>query len=208
MMGDLPSQQNQEEMVTELKMNLEGWREVILPLRSVLLWHNPWHVSILLSSVTLMFLMIWWFDLTVVSSFAIVGAAVTLVDYVGPMVIKTLSDPSNWNSKKEKTFDDTCRSLVILKIRAANMIHWINELKANQPLLYYVGTLSALIVVAFFGQIINNLLLTYLLVIFTLMLPGIWQNDPVKCGLVFIKSFVWKSCGKNPADKKGKMKGN
>ncbi|XP_071451142.1 ADP-ribosylation factor-like protein 6-interacting protein 1 [Hetaerina americana] len=207
-MGDLPSQHNQEVMVAELKQKLEGWREVIIPFRSILLWKNPWHTVILLSSVSLMFLMIWWCDLSVVSSFSIAGAVITLADYVGPIAIKTLSDPSNWNTKKEKIFDDICWSLVVIRLRCANMIYWIYDLKANQPLLYYAGTLTTLIALAFFGQIVNNLLLTYFLVIFSLLMPGFWQNDPVKSCFALVGGLMGKCSGKSSTDKKGKTKGN
>ncbi|KAG8227494.1 hypothetical protein J437_LFUL002383 [Ladona fulva] len=134
-MGDLPAQFNQEQMVSSLKHRLEGWRELILPLHSVLLWQNPWHTAILFEGIFFIFLVIWWCDLSLISLFAIIGAIITSIDYIGPIAIRTISDSSQWNNKKEKNFEDICKSVVSAQITWSHLLQRIQDLKNNQPLL-------------------------------------------------------------------------
>jgi hypothetical protein len=46
----------QDKRVKQLKRELEGWREVILPLNSVLLWEKNWYPGMLVGITTVFFL--------------------------------------------------------------------------------------------------------------------------------------------------------
>jgi hypothetical protein len=46
----------QDKRVKELKRALEGWREVILPLNSLLLWKKNWYPGMLAGMTTILFL--------------------------------------------------------------------------------------------------------------------------------------------------------
>jgi hypothetical protein len=46
----------QDKRVKQLKRALEGWREVILPLNSVLLWERNWYPGMLVGMTTTFFL--------------------------------------------------------------------------------------------------------------------------------------------------------
>jgi hypothetical protein len=46
----------QDKRVKQLKRELEGWREVILPLNSILLWEKNWYPGMLVGITTVFFL--------------------------------------------------------------------------------------------------------------------------------------------------------
>lgn len=166
--------------IKHLKRKLEGWREILLPINSVLLWEKPFYPGILAGATTLLFLLIWYLDLSVLTTLSIVGLLGSLLDYAIPLVSASLFDPNQWNGTQEKQFEEICQSMVESKKCSLDMWKSLGQLKESKPKVYFVSVLSALILSAWIGNVFDNLFLTYLLVTSLLLLPGLRQNGTFK----------------------------
>ncbi|CAG2064099.1 unnamed protein product, partial [Timema podura] len=135
-----------DKRVKELKRELEGWREVILPLNSVLLWENNFYPGLLAGVTTAFFLLFWLLDPSLLTTVSVIGLVAALVDYLVPTLTASLCHPE--------------------------MVEWSKSL-AQTVLQYYLSVIVSLVFLAWLGNTVNNLLLTYLFVLVLLLLPGL-----------------------------------
>jgi len=70
-------------------------------------------------------------------------------------------------------------------------------LKSERPKTYYASLLSVLLVLAWLGNLINNLLLTYLIVLFVVMFPGLKHHGIINQYLAIVLSYVNQYTKKN-----------
>ncbi|KAH6934269.1 hypothetical protein HPB50_022849 [Hyalomma asiaticum] len=124
----------------KLRLKLEGWREVVLPLNSVLLWNQPYYPACIVSAVTTVFL----------------------------------------TSQHERQLHDICLEAVHSWQSVVSAYASLKKAKQDKPKVYVVAVLISLLVVAWIGNAFDNLLLTYLIVLFLAMTPGMKHHGIFK----------------------------
>jgi asparagine N-glycosylation enzyme membrane subunit Stt3 len=70
-----------------VRSRLEGWREPALRAASLLAWDKDWYAGAVAGVVTLAFLLVWWWDPTLLTFLAVSGLFLTLTDYLGPKIM-------------------------------------------------------------------------------------------------------------------------
>ncbi|CAG4912081.1 unnamed protein product [Colias eurytheme] len=167
------SDANQELQVKKLKRLLEGWRTALLPLKSVFLWEQQWHPCAIVASVSFLYLIIWLMDLNTLATFAIVGLFINFVDFIVPIVCKSICSPNSWSGQNEKTYEDICRSIVEMYNGTFKQFCKFYSLREDSPIMYYIISISMLCVLAWLSSTINNVFLLYIFSIVVLLWPGI-----------------------------------
>lgn len=103
---------SQNKMFNKLKHELEDWREPILLIDSLLKWQRKAYAGVLFGVINIVFLVIWWMDLSVLTMAALTGLAITMLDYGWPIVSKFVFKPENWTGVQEKSFEGVCTELL------------------------------------------------------------------------------------------------
>lgn len=162
-----------EKTVKKLKRELEGWREVILQINSVLLWDKNWYPGLLAGITSSLFLLFWMLDPSLLTTASCICLFITVLDYIVPAISSSICNPANWTAAKEKQLEDICKAIVNNQTLAVQYWSAIKDLKVSRPKLYYPVVILILAFLAWIGNEINNLVLTYLIVTASLMLPGL-----------------------------------
>ncbi|XP_054271363.1 ADP-ribosylation factor-like protein 6-interacting protein 1 [Macrosteles quadrilineatus] len=164
---------NEQDHVKRLKRELEGWREIVLQMNSVLLWEKNWYPGVLAGASTILFMLLWLAEPSLLSAVSCAGLLITLLDYLVPTLSATMYNPALWTGAQEKQFENICRTLVQTYATATHQLVAFKDLKLTSPKLYYSVTIFSLTLLAYIGNKVNNLLLTYLIVTAVLLLPGL-----------------------------------
>ncbi|KRT81609.1 hypothetical protein AMK59_5964 [Oryctes borbonicus] len=185
---------DEETQLNKLKAAVKNWREIILPISSVILWEKPWHPCALIGGMylhklyyskcrcdfilgtTILFMSIWLLDPSLLTAISIIGLTITISDYIVPLLTASMMKGDTWSEKKEKQLDEVCLMLLKYFNVIVNRASTFCELRTFKPKLYYSCTIIVLMLLAWIGNNINNLFLTYLLVVAILLLPGMEQN--------------------------------
>jgi len=162
--------EDQEAQIVGLKHSLESWREIILPVHSVLMWDKNWHPGAIVGGTTFLFLSLWLLDPSVLTTVSILGLTVTISDYVVPLVAAALFRPDSWT--KEKEFYDFCRAIVVYRAKVSVSVSTFYMMRTSRPRMYYGCTIVTLAFLAWIGNSFNNLFLTYILATVLLLVPG------------------------------------
>ena len=113
--------------------------------------------------------------LTLVSSF---GLIFTLLDYLGPKLLEKLFSSDQWTGDKEKRLDKICKSVVDICLLITSVLNYYSELKKTSPMSHFLITSSLLLVSAYVGSLVSGFLLSYLMMMIVLMLPGLHRLFP------------------------------
>jgi len=167
------TRRSMEALVSQYKNHLKGWKEVLVHLHSMLIWSEAKDAPILVGAVTAIFLIVWIADASVLTSLSILGIIVTIADYAVPIVCSNLFDSSKWGPRQESTYESFCTELATLSLYVKAVWGQWQEIKETKPKLYSFLVLTTLLMMAYIGNHINNLLLLYLLTLGLIMLPGL-----------------------------------
>ncbi|XP_064629072.1 ADP-ribosylation factor-like protein 6-interacting protein 1 isoform X2 [Lineus longissimus] len=164
-MAEVPKNYTEEEndLVSKIKKELEGWREVLLPLNKMLTWEKPHYPAILVGAISFIFILIWYLEPSVLTTFSLIGFHVCLIDYLVPTVATNLFRSDNWTGVQEREFENICIRIHNAKVHFHSLRQGLGNLKRDKPKTYFVAVMSSLAILAWIGNIINNLLLTYLI---------------------------------------------
>ncbi|XP_076459159.1 ADP-ribosylation factor-like protein 6-interacting protein 1 [Babylonia areolata] len=157
----------------ELKRDLEGWRQVLLHLQSVLKWERPYHPVVLLGAVTLVFVLVWALQPSIMTTVGVLGLVITTVDFAVLFVSPTFLSTEQWTGREEQEFENICGGILQLRIDILDFIRGLAVLKEERPTIYFILAMALLTVSAWIGYIMNNLFLTYLIVLMIVMAPGL-----------------------------------
>ncbi|XP_046688556.1 ADP-ribosylation factor-like protein 6-interacting protein 1, partial [Homalodisca vitripennis] len=153
-----------QDHVKKLKRELEGWREIILQLHSPCCYGRTSGNPGLVAGVsTAIFTLLWLLEPSLLTTVSFIGLLVTLLDYLVPTVCAGLYRPENWTGAKEKQFEEICRTLALCYSAASHQLQAFKELKVTSPKLYYSVTITSLAVLAYIGNKVDNLFLSYIL---------------------------------------------
>lgn len=108
-------------MINKIKHDLEQWREIILHIDSVLKWEKKFYPAIIFGVNSILFLMIWYLDFSILTMAALTGFFVAQMDYVYPFVSKILFKPNNWTGVQEKKYEEICSELCLMQCKLCSI---------------------------------------------------------------------------------------
>lgn len=196
------SQKNEQELVKLYKRRLENWREVLIHLNALITWEKPYFPGIITGAVTLIFIMLWYFDPSVLTTLSIIGIISCVLDYIVPILSASFFDSSKWTGAQERKYEEICHDVVGLYICIKTIWDSVRHVKESKPYLYFVGVLGTLVMTAWIGNLINNLFLTYLIVLFTSLLPGIKSQNFVQRNMSKVMTMIKGMTGGEAKKKK------
>ncbi|OXB81813.1 UNVERIFIED_CONTAM: hypothetical protein H355_015010, partial [Colinus virginianus] len=176
-----------------LEEQLQGWGEVILMTDKVLRWERAWFPLALMSVVSFSFLMVYYLDPSVLSGVSCFVMFICLADYLVPALAPRIFGSNKWTTEQQQRFHEICNNLVKSRRRIVGWWKRFFTLKEEKPKMVLSSTvlkdlfallhlnsfmtmLCSLAVVAWIGQQVHNLFLTYLIVSFLLLFPGLNQH--------------------------------
>ncbi|KAJ8318068.1 hypothetical protein KUTeg_003159 [Tegillarca granosa] len=161
--------------MNEIKRDLEGWREVLIPLNGLINWEKPYHPAIILGFTSFVFGLIWYFEPSILTTFSLLGLAISLIDFLVPMIGPNIVT-AKWTVKQEQQYENICIRLHNAKVHFINLKDTMYSVKADKPKTYFLIVMGTLIALAWVGSRFDNLLMTYFLINLMLLIPGIRRH--------------------------------
>ncbi|XP_006006998.1 ADP-ribosylation factor-like protein 6-interacting protein 1 [Latimeria chalumnae] len=177
--GDNRSTSTLATETAHLEEQLQGWGEVILAADRVLRWEKSWFPAVLMGMLSLEFLLIYYLDPSVLTGVSCAVLILSLADYLVPTLAPRIFGSNKWTTEQQQRFHEICMNLVKVQRRIVGWWRRLFALKEEKPKVYFISVISALAVVAWIGQQVHNLLLTYLIVSCLLLLPGLNQHGVI-----------------------------
>ncbi|TRY87779.1 hypothetical protein DNTS_015691 [Danionella cerebrum] len=161
---------------SQLEEQLQAWGEVILAGDQVLRWEKPWYPGALVGATTVLFTLIYYMDPSVLTGLSCTVMILCLADYLVPTLAPRVFGSNKWTTEQQQRFHEICGNLVKTQRRVLGWWKRLFALKEEKPKMYFLSVISSLVAVAWIGQQVHNLFLTYLIVSFLLLLPGLNQH--------------------------------
>lgn len=177
--GDNKSVNVLAQETAQLEEQLQGWGEVILAGDRVLRWEKAWFPGALMGVTTVIFLLIYYLDPSLLTGLSSTVMLLCLADYLVPILAPRVFGSNKWTTDQQQRFHDICGNLVKTQRRVVGWWHRLCALKEEKPKMYFTSVISCLLVVAWIGQEVHNLFLTYLIVTFLLLLPGLNRHGVI-----------------------------
>lgn len=167
-----------QQLKSQIANKFQANRPLVLKLHSILTWEQDSYPILVVAFVTLSFLIIYLLNSSVLTTLSYLGIAGALVDLAMPTIAKYLcasspSGQSKLNEKDSQKFDKICLDLAKVYALFRSTCNTCCSLKSSKPKVYYPALLGALIVLAYIGNKINNLFLTYIVTLFLVLYPGL-----------------------------------
>ncbi|CAD5123742.1 DgyrCDS12060 [Dimorphilus gyrociliatus] len=176
--------------VLTIKHALEDYKELLLPLSRVLEWEKPYHSLSLVSSITFVFALIWYAQPSFLTTIALLGILFTCIDFMGPIVLSFFFKNERWSSEKDESYEQICQRIANAKRHLQIFFTCIQQMKKKNPTVYLCVTLVICCVVAWIGNLIDNLFLTYLIVLIGALVPGLRKHGMLQKFTGFCASQV------------------
>ncbi|XP_061761733.1 ADP-ribosylation factor-like protein 6-interacting protein 1 [Nerophis ophidion] len=174
--GDNKSANMLAQETAQLEEQLQAWGEVILVGDRVLRWEKPWFPAALMSAISVLFLLIYYLDPSVLTGLSSTVMLLCLADYLVPTLAPRVFGSNKWTTEQQQRFHEICGNLVKTQRRVLGWWRRLCALKEDRPKMYFASVISSLLAVAWIGQQVHNLFLTYVIVSFLLLLPGLNQH--------------------------------
>ncbi|EDW25141.1 GL24526 [Drosophila persimilis] len=172
------SQVDQKRALNKLKHDLEPFRTAIVSAYGVLTWEKNYYPGVVFGSISVIFLVLWYMDLSVITMLSLLALLTTVLDYVFPTISRLLFSGDNWDGDHEAKFEDVCGQMYSIK---ANLVVWYEYLfKERKSTVFVIMIGVFLLALAWIGAIVNNLLLMYLGTLLIAMWPGLQEKDVFK----------------------------
>ncbi|XP_037014774.2 ADP-ribosylation factor-like protein 6-interacting protein 1 [Artibeus jamaicensis] len=149
-----------------LEEQLQGWEEVMLMADKILPWERPWFPPAIIGVFSLVFLTTYGLDPSVLSCVSCFVMFLCLTDYLVPILVPRIFYSNKWTTEQQQKLHEICSSLVKTRCRAVGWWKHLFTLKDEKLKIYFMTMIISFAVVAWVGQQVHNLLLTYLIVTF------------------------------------------
>jgi hypothetical protein len=172
-----------------LKRSIEGWREIVVLMDSVLSWEKEWYPAVTSGTLSVLFLLIWTQDPNMLTLLSMVGLVATLLDYAVPRIQAKLFPETSWSPEKERKLETICQDLVFMRTGLGRVCERVSGFKESAPLMYLSGVVVTLYLVSYLGALFSGFFLTYILLITVCMLPGLHRRGLLAkyCGGIILK---------------------
>merc|ERR1711915_775158 len=135
------STENKKSSVKTLRRELEGWREVLVAVHSLLAWDKPFYPGIIAGSSTFVFLLIWYYEPSLLTLFSLLGLLVTLADFLVPRVSGMILGSHSWSGQHERQYEEIVKSIASFSSCVSCCSSFFADAKKNRPIVYF-GTIS------------------------------------------------------------------
>lgn len=189
------NQVNVQQLKSQIANKFQTHRPLVLKLHSILTWEQDIYAAIVFAFVNFLFLVIHLLNSSVLTTLSYLGIIIALLDLAMPTLAKSLAaSQSKTNDKDNQKFDKICLDLAKLYASIKGLCDKCCSLKTKKPKLYYPVLLGSLLVLAYIGNKINNLLLTYLVTLVVAFYPGLEKRGLVDKAV----EYVYVTLGRRP----------
>nr|CAB3222944.1 ADP-ribosylation factor-like protein 6-interacting protein 1 [Phallusia mammillata] len=172
-----------------VKSNFKSWREIIVVASKLLKWEKPFYPGIVIGVITLKFLVIWYLDPSLITGLSMMMMMICILDYVMPFVSPLIFPETYWNGEKEKEYSNACKAIGEARSTVRNSLGSLFKLKDTNPWLYVAVSTVALSTLAWLGNQMHNLMLTYFIVLIIASLPGLAHHGLLAKGANAVGRF-------------------
>lgn len=172
-----------------VKRRIEGLREIVLLLDSVLSWEKEWFPAVTSGTLSLLFLFVWNQDPSLLTFLSVLGLIITILDYALPRLQAKLFPESAWSPDKERKLDQICQELVFVKTGTERAYESLQLYKESSPLIYLTSTVFGLYLLAYIGSLFSGFFIAYLVLLTVCMIPGLHRRGFLKkyCSGIMLK---------------------
>ncbi|GCB81581.1 hypothetical protein scyTo_0022808, partial [Scyliorhinus torazame] len=117
----------------QLEEHLEGWGEVMLAADRILRWEKPWFPAIMMLVVSVVFLLIYWLDPSVLTGVSCAIMMICLADYLVPTIASKMFGSNKWTTEQQQRFHEICSNLVKTQRRIVGWWRRLFALKEEKP---------------------------------------------------------------------------
>lgn len=191
---------NVNQVKTQIANKFQANKPLVLKLHSILTWEQDVYPILVSAFVTFSFLIIYLMNSSILTTFSYIGMAVALIDLAMPTIAKNLCGGSSSSAtaklgdKDNQRFDKICMDLAKVYAFFRESCNMCCSMKTSKPKLYYPSVLGTLLVLAYIGNKINNLFLTYLVTLFIALYPGLERKGFTQKAV----EFVYSKLGRRP----------
>ena len=121
------------------------------------------------------YLILFWLSPSILTLLSLIGLVITLLDYLGPLLLEKIFSPTQWTGEKEKKLDNVCKSVVNISLLVLSCCTSFCSLKTSSPMTHFGVTTTSLLLLAYIGSMVSGMFLSYILSMLTLMLPGLYR---------------------------------
>lgn len=187
-----------EEDLINLKSNLQKYRSLIIPLNKILEWEQNFYPGVVIGVITFVFALVWYLEPSILTTVCLIGIILSAADFALPTLISHLFSSEEWSAVQEAQYDAICQRLVHAKQHVVDLKNWLTDLKANKPKIYLVIMMAVFASTAWLGSLIDNLFLTYLIVVGLTMIPGLRKHGILQQGTDKIKDLIANARSSKP----------
>ncbi|XP_017112206.1 ADP-ribosylation factor-like protein 6-interacting protein 1 [Drosophila elegans] len=190
------SQVDQKRALNKLKHDLEPFRTAIVGAYGVITWEKQYYAGVVFGAISVLYLVLWYLDLSLITLLSLLGLLGLILDYVFPTVSRLIFGGGNWDGDQEAKFEDVCGQVCAVKGKLVLCYEYL--FKERKSTVFVIIISLVLLVLAWIGAIINNLLLMYLTTLLIAMWPGLQDKDVFKGITQKVSKFVKDKiqCGK------------
>ncbi|CAF1367895.1 unnamed protein product [Adineta steineri] len=170
----------------ELKQSLAIWRNILLPLNNLLEWEHKYDPLVIFGIITFIFIFILQANPSVLTLVSCVILVFVLIDLLVPMAIRIIYKNDNWTSTKDSKYTRLCERIANFEDHIKQLCESALKMRKERPLMYLMIGAIFLAFIAFCGQRIDNLLLSYLTTLTICLVPGIRNRQLIP----FIRQYI------------------
>lgn len=178
MSGDGQIEKREAEAL-RMRDHLDDWKEILVQVKRVVDWEEPFHPAVLFGVVSLLFLVLWYFEPTFLSFLCLFFLLLTVADFLLPYVVPKLFPSDAWNDELQNRYIGICGSIVGFKYDSRALFFRLQAAKAERPGLYLALTSIALLCLAWIGSCLGDFVLLYLLAVGVALYPGALKNPTI-----------------------------
>ncbi|CAF0957119.1 unnamed protein product [Rotaria sordida] len=157
----------------ELKQSLLIWRHILLPLNNLLEWEHKYDPFVIFGIITFIFIFILQANPPILTLVSCVVLIFVLIDLLVPIVIRLLFKKDNWTSAKDAKYTRLCERIANFEQHIKKLCESGLKMRKERPLMYLMIGAILLSFIAYCGQRVDNLLLSYLTTLIICLIPGI-----------------------------------
>ncbi|KAL7641415.1 UNVERIFIED_CONTAM: hypothetical protein RMT77_008555 [Armadillidium vulgare] len=171
---------DREKRIKTLRRDLEGWREILVVIHSLLIWEKQYYPAITASVISFIYLLVWYIDPAVLTFISTVGLLAVLSDFLLPTAISYIHGADYWTGSHERKYEQIVTYMAGSCESFTHLLSSFHTIKTSRPKTYFVAMTAFLVCSAWIGSSVNNLFLTYLIVLLAALYPGLRRQDVVK----------------------------
>lgn len=185
-------EEQEQRKILHLSEKLKEWRHILVLMDKWLNWEREEYPLILAGSITVGFFLFWFVNPPVLSALAFAVMCVCVADYVVPRLHEFgISTTEEWSEEKESKYREICTNIIWAQELLSKAYQQAKRLREQKPKMFFCAAVICLLLVGFVAGAIPNLFLVYLIVTFTVLLPGLHKKGYLlQWKIVFLQHFI------------------